>query len=247
MTSAVGLATVATFALSSLVVSACSTTDAGGTTPLLTVMDGSSTPGTKTPPSSDGGASDAATPPPFDAGGSQPAIDTLCAAATQLGKPTEQVVESSPEYSPSGGTVVTATYTLAGLYSYTGGLFDGGAGDDDDDGGEDPLPDASVSDGSTGDNGGPTASIGDVVEEKTLVLATDGLFSLASATGTVDAGVGATTITAGVYVVSGDTITFHGTCPSTSESSYSFSASGGALALYEPGGIVEVFDQRSEP
>ena len=257
LTGAATLATLGTVAAAFVAVGvsvaaiACSSSDTGGT-PLLITPDGSTT-GKTPPPGSDAGkaSADAGTVAPFDAGGDIPAIDTLCAAAKQLGQASEELSEVGPEYLPIGGPIATSTYTLDGLYHYLGGFSDAGpvgnrdAGPGDDDGGDDDDDDDSgLSDG--GEIGSGESATG-VLEEKTLVLDPDGLFSLASATGTVDAGVGATQITAGVYQVSGSTITFHATCPTASDVTYSFSSTPTVIELYEPNGLIEVFRQLPGP
>jgi hypothetical protein len=232
------LAAAAALTVPALLVVACSSNGTSGTTPVLTGADGSTT-GAKG--HGEGGTSltdlpDGASVGPFDAGADQPAIDTLCAQATLLGKPEELVVEVTSAAPPTGGTVAAGTYTLGSLYAYVpppDGGIDAGGGDDA--GGDDD------------DDNGPQEFPGALLESKTLVLGSDGLFSLAAATGTLDAGVGTTAITAGVYVVSGDSIILHGTCPSTSESTYTFYTSGGLLALYSPDGLAEDFQQIDAP
>ena len=164
----------------------------------------------------------------FDASGDQPAINTLCAMAKQLGSSCRQVISSAGAHPPFGGVVVPGIYELVTLNGYAAGLDDGGTVSGDDGGGDD-----SDDDGSDGP-GLPTESVGVVLEEKTLVLEADGLFSLAVAMGTVDAGVGASTITAGLYEVSGTNLILHATCPTTSNVTYAFTVAGGDILLYEP-------------
>ncbi len=233
-----------------LALGACSS--GSSATPLLTApADGGDGTGV-TKVSEAGATQDGAPSTTFDASADQPAIDTLCQQAKLLGKPTEEIASTFSVYPAVGGTLVPGTYELEGVESYGGGLeaSDAGnapgddAGDEgDDDGGAPVIPN---------EDGGeppPTVTAAPVYEQKTLVLEADGLFSLAAATGTVDAGVGATTITAGVYVASGSTLVLHATCPATSTATYAFTASGGELLLFDSTSptTVETFQQVAQP
>ncbi len=184
-------------------------------------------------PENDAAASKDASGTVFDAAASQPAIDTLCAMAMQIGSPERQIVSSESIFPAGGGNPVLGTYQLVNLDTYLDGLEDAAvptdagylafdASSDDGDGGE-----------GSGDDEPAPDSLGDVLEQKTLVLAADGLYSLAVSTGTVDAGVGPSTITAGLYTVTGSTLTLHATCPSPSDTTYGFTASTGELFLFE--------------
>jgi hypothetical protein len=233
----------------SLALGACSS--GSNATALLTVpMDGGDGTGV-TKVSEAGETPDGATSTPFDASADQPAIDTLCQQAKLLGKPTEEIASTFSVYPAVGGTLVAGTYELEGVESYGGGLeaSDAGNAPGDDDGGDDDDSGGPVVPNEDGGEPPPTETAAPAYEQKTLVLEADGLFSLASATGTVDAGVGATTITAGVYVASGSTLVLHATCPATSTATYTFTASGGELLLFDSTTptTVETFQQVAVP
>jgi hypothetical protein len=191
---------------------ACSSS--GGTTPDLTTttIPTSSSTGTGGSPPVDSGV-DASVDAGIADAAMLPDVDAAatCAAAMQEGREVEEITQDYPLADASGGSITPGTYLLTQLDTYE--VIDAGG---------DPEGLNSVATGYTA--------------AKTLVLGADGTFWLVEATGTEDAGLGASMTSGGVYTVSGTNLVLASSCPPAAAGTtvmYPYIAQGGSLSLYD--------------
>jgi hypothetical protein len=69
------------------------------------------------------------------------------------------------------------------------------------------------------------------VAQKTIIFGTT-TYSFAQAVGTIDAGLGAESLSGGTYTTSGTTLTLTAVCPTPGTTTYTFSATAASLSLY---------------